>query len=213
MVTIAVATSVYIDGFNLYYGAIKGTAYRWLNIAKFCQFMLPGHFVNRICYCTALVSARPGDPGQPVRQQTFLRALATLPNVEIIYGHFLQNEATALLAHPCPGGARTVAIIKTEEKGSDVNLATHLLCGAFRGDYDCAVIISNDSDLYEPIRIAKQEFGKRIIIINPHKSRPSRQLRSIADEFKTIREGTLRVCQFPQSLTDGKGTFHKPATW
>jgi len=43
-------------------------------------------------------------------------------------------------------------VIKTEEKGSDVNLATHLLHDAHRGWFEAAVIVSNDSDLLEPIK-------------------------------------------------------------
>lgn len=48
---------------------------------------------------------------------------------------------------------------KSEEKGSDVNLAAHLLRDAYRGHCGCAVIVSNDSDLLTPIRIAKADCG------------------------------------------------------
>ncbi len=30
--TIAKATAVYIDGYNLYYGRIRGTAFKWLDV-------------------------------------------------------------------------------------------------------------------------------------------------------------------------------------
>ena len=206
-------TYVYIDGFNLYYGATKGTPYRWLNLGKFCQFMLPTHNIIRINYYTARVAAQPRDPSQPVRQQTYLRALATIPNLSIVYGHFLSHEVNAPLAAPCAGGPATARVIRTEEKGSDVNLATHLLWHAFRNDYDIAVVVSNDSDLLEPIRIAKAELGKRIVVINPHKNKPSRQLLQVADEFKRIKTTTLAACQFPPQLTDSHGTFTKPALW
>ena len=85
-------TIVYVDGFNLYYGALKGTPYKWLDINKLCQLLLPKHTIHRIKYFTARVVGRPGDPDQPTRQQIFLRALETLPNVEIILGHFLSSE-------------------------------------------------------------------------------------------------------------------------
>jgi len=104
-------------------------------------------------------------------------------------------------------------VIRTEEKGSDVNLGTHLLWDAVKNVYDVAVIISNDSDLYEPIRIVKQEMGKRIIVINPHRDYPSRHLRNIADEFKTIKTGTLQACQFPSTLMDNRGEIRRPARW
>ena len=78
---------MYVDAFNLYYRALKGTPYKWLDIRKLCEYLLPRHQIDVVKYFTARVSARPGDPDQPTRQQAFLRALATLPSFEIFYGH------------------------------------------------------------------------------------------------------------------------------
>ena len=103
-------------------------------------------------------------------------------------------------------------VIKTEEKGSDVNLATHLLCDGFHNAYDVAVVISNDSDLAEPIRIVAQEFNKVVGILNPHKH-PSQVLSKYASFQKQIRQGVLKASQFSQTLTDAHGSFHKPTTW
>ena len=72
-------TNVYVDGFNLYYGCIKGTPYRWLDILKLCQTEFANNTIHCIRYFTALVQSRPNDPQQPLRQQTYLRALRTLP--------------------------------------------------------------------------------------------------------------------------------------
>jgi hypothetical protein len=69
------------------------------------------------------------------------------------------------VARPRRGGARTVEVVKTEEKGSDVNLATFLLLDAFKRDCDVAVVISNDSDLKLPIEVAQRELGLRIGVI------------------------------------------------
>lgn len=68
-------TNVYIDGFNLYYRLIKGSPCKWLNLLTLCQLMLPDHDIQQIKYFTAPVSARPDDPDQPTRQQTYFRAL------------------------------------------------------------------------------------------------------------------------------------------
>lgn len=77
-------TCVYIDGFNLYYGALKGTPYKWLDISEMCKHLLQGHEIEKIKYFTAPMRVRAGDPDldKPVRQQIYLRALRTLPNVE-----------------------------------------------------------------------------------------------------------------------------------
>lgn len=112
-------TFVYVDGFNLYYGAVKGTPYRWLNIRQLCELLLPKHTILRVKYFTARVSARPGDPDQPVRQQTFLRALATLKDFDIFYGHFLTKETCMPVAGSAPGMAlKYEKVIRTDEKGS-----------------------------------------------------------------------------------------------
>jgi hypothetical protein len=81
-------TIVYIDAFNLYFGSLKKTSYRWLNLEDFCQKYLPNNNITAIKYFTATVSARPNDPQQPVRQQAYLRAISTLPKINIIYGHY-----------------------------------------------------------------------------------------------------------------------------
>jgi uncharacterized LabA/DUF88 family protein len=55
--------------------------------------------------------------------------------------------------------AQRVWVDKTEEKGSDVNLASHLLRDAYTKRFEVAVLITNDSDLAEPVRIVAQEIG------------------------------------------------------
>src|SRR5438876_812465 len=152
-------TWVYVDGFNLYFGCVKGTPYKWLNIAQLCDVLLPGHQIERIKYFTARVHGRPGDPLGPLRQQTFLRALRTIRNIEIYFGHFLTHQVMMPLAQPVPGLPQFVRVIKTDEKGSDVNLATHLLHDGHLGRYEAAVVVSGDSDLLSPMRFVRQESG------------------------------------------------------
>ncbi|WP_420629088.1 NYN domain-containing protein [Candidatus Leptofilum sp.] len=200
---------VYVDGFNLYYGALKNTPYRWLNIRKLCQIMLPRDQISQIKYFTALVNPRPTDPNQLTRQQTYLRALQTIPSLEIIFGHFLTHEIMMPLAPPKSG---YVKVIKTEEKGSDVNLALHLLSDGYKNAYDVAVVVSNDSDLLLPIQFVKKELGKKIGLLNPQKH-PSKVLIANVDFVKNIRKGVLSKSLFPKRLSDSRGSFMKPATW
>lgn len=134
-------TFVYVDGFNLYYGALKRTPYRWLDVARMCDLLLADHQILNIKYFTANVSARPGHADAPLHQQIYLRALRTLPDLEIIKGHFLSHVVTMPRADN-PG--ERVRVLKTEEKGSDVNIATHLLADGFNNRFDVAVIVSND---------------------------------------------------------------------
>jgi hypothetical protein len=206
--------NVYVDGFNLFYGCLKGTGYKWLDLEALCALLLPGYDIKRIRYFTARISGRPDKPGSPTRQDAYLRAVASRPKVTIHYGKFLQSTVRMPLASPRPGGPRTVEVIKTEEKGSDVNLAAYLLLDAFRKDSDIAVVISNDSDLCEPIRIVQEEFSVPVGLVIPH-SRPSHALRNLNPVFvKQIRRGPLSASQFPAKLTDLHGrTISKPPSW
>lgn len=206
--------NVYIDGMNLYYGCLKGTSYRWLDLPSLCRKLLPRHHINRIRYFTARVEARPGNLYAPWRQDLYLRALGTLPQVEIHYGYFLSSITRMRLARP-GGTAQTVEVVKTEEKGTDVNLASHLLVDACRQDCDIAVVITNDSDLAEPIRLAQSEFGVPVGLVFPRRQGgPSPTLLATNPLFyKRIREGVLRSSQFPEDLKDGQGPFRRPARW
>jgi uncharacterized LabA/DUF88 family protein len=196
----------------LYYGALKKTPYKWLNLDLMCRKLLPRNSVESIKYFTARVSARPHDQDQPIRQQTYLRALATLPNIHIIYGHFLTHEISMPVAGCSPHKQQYVKVIKTEEKGSDVNLAAHLVNDGHKGLYEAAVLITNDSDLQEPVRIVRHELGLVVGIINPYQ-RASRALVQHASFVKTIRKGLLAATQFPDTLHDAHGTFTKPKGW
>lgn len=202
--------NVYIDGFNLYYGSLKNTPYKWLNLLTMSQLLFPRDEINKVKYFTARVSARPHDPDQPNRQQTFFRALLTEPNIEIIEGRFLTKPTSMPLANSKP--QKFVQVIKTEEKGSDVNLAVHLLHDGYNKDYEMAVMVTNDSDLLEPMRIVQQELRMPVGVVNPQ-PHPSFHLKQQATFMKTLRKGVLGASQFPGVLTDANGTFHKPPTW
>ncbi|MEX2051908.1 MAG: NYN domain-containing protein [Steroidobacteraceae bacterium] len=204
-------TFVYVDGFNLYFGALKGTSYRWLDLRRLFMLLLPGHRIDRIKYFTAHVTPRTNDPDQPLRQQIYLRALRTLPELDIILGHYLTHAVMMPLVNPAPGQGRYVRMLKSEEKGSDVNLTTHLVHDAHRGLFDVAVLVTNDSDLLEAVKIAKW-LGRQVGILNPHQN-PSRVLLRAATFMKKIRGGPLSASQFPNSMNDTHGMFHKSKGW
>ena len=209
-------TNVYIDGFNLYYRAIKDTSHKWLDLSKICQALLPSHQINRIRYFTALVQPRPGDPHIQRRQLTYIRALETIPNLSVHYGQFRPRRKRRPLARHIPLMPRTVEILDTEEKGSDVNLATYLLVDGFERDYEQAVVISNDSDLALPIQLVRDRLHLPIGIVNPNldqKAFTPKELSDAATFRRRLRERTLQESQFPPQLTDAKGHISKPSGW
>jgi uncharacterized LabA/DUF88 family protein len=208
-------TRVYVDGYNLFYACLKDSAYKWLNVHALVCNLLPRNRIDKLRYFTAQVSARPHDPDQPQRQQTYLRALTTISEVEIHFGHFLTHEVSMpdAAAWKKTGRYQPVRVMKTEEKGSDVNLATHLLIDAFDDTFDVAVIISNDSDLKEPISLVRSRFGKRIVLLGPKTTRISGALRPLADYIRQFGPGALAKAQFPPQMQDAIGSFHKPPSW
>lgn len=143
------------------------------------------------------MAARPNDPDQPLRQQLYLRALRTLPKVSIHLGHFLTHEITMPLVVPSGQPQQDARVIKTEEKGSDVNLATHLVHDAHMGRFKVAVVVSNDSDLLEPIKIVRHQLGKTVGILNPQKN-PSRALLPYIDFIKKFGQAHCKQRSFLQ---------------
>lgn len=205
---------VYVDGFNLYYGALKGTQYKWLDLPKLCRLLLPNENVVKVRYFTARVKSEPANPDVAARQDAYLRALGSCPDVSIHYGTFMRSTTRMRLANPPATGAQTVEVLKTEEKGSDVNLGSYVLLDAFRGDCDLAVMLGNDSDLVTPLRMVKEEFGTRIGLINPHPRDASRALQQIGVSFiKPVRKGVLASSQFPPKVRVGRGVVARPASW
>ena len=213
------STNFYIDGFNLYYGSLKTRypQYRWLDIQALCENLVPNQRVNRIHYFTALLSNTANDDLVELRQQTHLRALATLPKVEIHYGKFETRRRRMPLWEPVRNvnAPQMVWVSRTEEKRSDVNLATYLLIDACYDDFDEAVVISNDSDLVEPITAVRDRFHKRIGVINPdvaHRRSPDLQ-NAGSWAFPTIYGRYFRDSQLPDQIADGDGAFGKPPRW
>ena len=255
-------TYVYVDGFNLYYGAVKGTPFRWLDPVDLVRQLLPaGCIINKLKYFTAHVSGA-ADPTAPMRQQIYLSALRTRPEIEIHFGRFLAKEvwrpltnlpvADAIIHSPTPvslpagihtttGGSLTrvqrlpvagypprgstrsgrpptplgdalIAQVHTmEEKGSDVNLATHLLNDAWKDLFDIAVVVSNDTDLVTPIQIVAVERNKRVYVVCPGRWQMAPHLARVATHQRHIRVTMLRAAQFPDPIP---GTaIRKPPTW
>lgn len=207
-------TYVYIDGLNLYHRAVKYTRWKWLDVFALCkQALKPHHRILKIKYFSARVLKTAHDPRKPERQNTYLRALQhTHPEkLEIHLGHFLIKPARFPSADPAQKG-RIVEVMRLEEKGSDVNLAVHLLNDAWKDRYDCAVLITNDSDMAEGMRLTKLEHPqKRLGLMSPARRRHSRALHKQADFFIRLEPCWLRGSQLPDPIPGVD--LRKPASW
>lgn len=199
----------YVDGFNLYFGlrSKKWRKYYWLNLVALSSALLkPDQKLEHCHYFTARISESGGKSQDSSRQSTWLDALASLENLTIHYGHFLGKNR-----HCRKCGATWV---DHEEKMTDVNIASQILTDAYDDRFDMALVISGDSDLTAPIRIVRERFpAKRVIVAFPPK-RHSDQLRKTANAAFVIGEGKFRKSLMPQSIKTKSGhILRRPQEW
>lgn len=244
----AVKIGVYVDGFNLYYGAknrcgAKMPGWKWLDIRALVSSKLPASWrrndaaIERLVYCTAK-SIGDGDPDLPYRQDTYLRALLASGSVDHIeLGTFVSSVRKSPLAIRGPNqkpklvrsawpvmvqdsnrqdvreAQFMVSHLFVEEKGSDVNVATHLLLDVLGGRVEAAIVISNDSDLKLPLAAAREQVP--VGLLNPGNRQLAGRLRDRADRgvgqhwWAPIEESEYRANQLP----DPVGAIAKPDAW
>lgn len=207
-----IEANVYIDGFNLYYSALRDTPDRWLDLQALSrQLIEPEFMLHRIRYFTARIRSRR-DARQRFRQQMYLRALETIPCLDLHEGYFVSNPTRMPLANPRPGQSPLVTVIRTEEKGSDANLAAWLTRDAAKRDCQAAFVITGDSDFTGVIRMVRREFNFPVHVIDPRRA-TSRRLRSAATSYRVLDRRLLPQCQFPNELRDATGVISKPHAW
>jgi len=143
-------TIVTIDGFNFSYGAVKGGPYKWLNLERFFTLLRPHDDICQIHYFTAMVTG-PALPDQ----QVYLRALDTLPLVNIILGNYKAKQVTCKVPACTHAGPRRFTTV--EEKRTDVNIAVQMMEDAYKDRCDQFVLVSGDSDLVPLGRSAQGE--------------------------------------------------------
>lgn len=202
---------VYIDGFNMYYGLVRGTPYKWLNLQRYFTLLRPDDALQQIHYFTAFING-------PTRsnQETYLKALATLPLVNIVLGKFKTKRAQCHVQGCTFHGDRFFQM--PEEKRTDVNIAVYMLDDAYQNRCDRFIVVSGDSDLVPAVTMVKDRFPAKQVIVYVPARNPVRgaavELRSAADRDRTLPMNLLQHAQFPHRLPDGAGGFlSKPSGW
>ncbi len=202
---------VYIDGFNLYNGSIKGTPHKWLNLQKYFDLLRQDDEVVRIHYFTAVMHGNPGT-----RQQVYLNALDTLERVNVIIGRYKRKRVECRV-QPCAfGGDRRFQT--WEEKRTDVSIAIQMLDDAYQNECDVLVVVSGDSDLVPAIHAVKRRFPEKIVVVYvPARDRDrgaATEMRGASDRNATLPMALLRKCHFPSEIRDGvSGAIRKPDSW
>jgi len=202
-------TIFYIDGFNLYYGACRREEkkYRWLDIAALCRRLMQDAEIAEIKYFTARIKNSESDS---YHQNIYLRALRTLPKVSIIYGNYLKSTPVMRVKTPPPDSIR---VIKNEEKGTDVNIASHMILDALDGAAQRLALVSNDSDLVFPVREIISRWQIPVEIFSPRTTKCA-ALECAATSMNIIHTGTIARCMLPDTVTDHDGAIiTKPPHW
>ena len=210
---------VYIDGFNFYYGAVKGTKYKWLDFSELCRRLLKDDEIVEIKYFTARVSGYQ----KQMRQMALWQALKTLPRLTIVPGHFKSKSVE------CTHGACSFVgdrhFPTFEEKHTDVNIAVAMLDDAYQDRCDRLVLFSGDSDLVPAIKLVRLRFPAKKVIVYaptgamdptgaPFKERRADELKNAASDGRDLPSVLLKLCQMPDEVTDSKGNkIKKPYGW
>lgn len=204
--------NAYVDAFNLYHGALKHRpACKWLDLRALCSRLLPAPFeLDQLHYFTSRLGHSDADPGQPQRQDAYLRALKGA-NFPFYYtkGRF----QTKTLRLPLVGSGELVQVRQVQEKGSDVNLAVRLVSDACDHRMDAALVVTDDFDQEGALRVVGQECGITVVVASP-RCRSNLARATGADFTKMIHEDLLRECQLPTMVVDHEGhEVFRPSAW
>jgi uncharacterized LabA/DUF88 family protein len=228
-----IKTTIYIDGYNLYYSRLKGTQFKWLDLVtlfgdKILLQQDPSAQVVSIKYFTAPVKASYARHGQNSEhaQTQYLRALkAKYPDlIQIIQGfHIFQPTALpTFVPNAQPSKAQVSRIWMIEEKQTDVNIALHAYRDAARGHSDQVVICSNDSDIEPALRMIREDVPNiKIGLVMPLRENakddgkvPNKRLTPLAHWVRRyIKDEELEKSQLPINVPTKKKPASKPAHW
>lgn len=256
---------VYVDGFNLYYGAKQqcgssARQWKWIHIRTLVDSVLSQQLsyarsqgwsaitaawssavIEKVVYCTARIDSTQNPLGH-AEQDTYLKALVAANAVDHIeYGYYVSRTRVSPLAvdERQPSGSTRPAVVRsswpvmvkdatgrdvpqalfmvrhlyTEEKGSDVNVASHLLVDVLTGVIDAAVVVSNDSDLSLPVEVARRHVP--VGIINPHDGNTAGALRPFG-AVGSSQHWTRKLRPqdvFSSQMANPAGGYTKPPLW
>lgn len=230
-------TRVYIDGYNLYYGCLKGSPYKWLDpFMLFERHILPSIFVPggqagiellpvAIKFFTANILEKAAKALDSVscqaRYHTALRKLYG-GRIELVKGYYSLNESCAKLvdtAAPAtwPRDCRDLLVWKVEEKQTDVKLALQVYHDAITQQVDHVVVVTNDTDIAPSLELIRTHTGVTVGLVTPlkkHVAIPNTELANLAHWVRShISNNELAASQLPRVINVGKKPTIKPDSW
>ena len=230
----AVRTYVYIDGYNLYYGCLHRTKYKWLDIYKlFADHIVkaqsPDSSIDKVKLFTADIRANFATHGQLAHhaQNTYHRGLEHCypDQIDIIKGYYSAELARLpRYNHPLEK-INLVDVWKLEEKQTDVNLALHLYRDAVvQKCCERIIIVSNDTDIAPAVKLLRDEADKNVqigIVIPMRKPLPNSRHRPPNEQLskyahwtrRYILDAELIASQLPDVIPTNKKPIRKPHIW
>lgn len=229
-------TSVYIDGYNFYYGRIRTSNYKWLDVVDLFDRLLhgqdPDSKVLRVRYFSAPALGRFATHGEDsvVAQQSYLRALQHRHPDRLVMTmgkHSLDSKGT-LLPEYVEGQpydrTKRVRVWKLEEKQTDVNLALAMYRDAASQAFQQLVVCSNDSDVEPVLKAIREDFPQiRLGVVTPrmppeaHRSTGRAVSSSLSQQADWTRgyllDAELEASQMPNRVQTGKKPISKPSHW
>lgn len=228
-------TAVYIDGYNLYYGRLRGTAFKWLDLPALFDALLavqdPSSLVDAVKFFTAPALGRFATHGQTSveAQNSYHRALELRhpERFSIKLGNHSMDSDGSLMPLFVPGQpydrAVQARVWRIEEKMTDVNLAMAMYRDACRGQFDQLVLCSNDSDAEPVLEALREDFPQITLgLVTPvhppaDGSAPRRFSISLARHAhwtrKYLLDTELAAAQLPSMVPTRKKPIRKPAHW
>lgn len=216
-------TIVYVDGYNLYYGLLRKSKLKWLDLVTLFHHHVLDSSSNvvEIKYYTAPVLGKMSDSNDsPQRQRRYLQALRKMhpTDLKIIEGRIMASTPFQRLVSPIPEAPhlKKVQVYDFNEKKTDVNIASDMITDAWTDRYEQVVLCSNDSDLEGALAmISKHHPDKRIGIVAPitgddHR-RIAKDLSQHATWTKILSPVHLANAQLPDRIPHSQ--LVKPDTW
>lgn len=205
---------VYIDGFNFYYGAIKDTPHKWLDLQGYAERLLNEDDVLYVRYITSIMVGASSS-----RQAVFLNALSTRPKVKTVLGQF-KNKSVQCTHGGCTYGGERI-FQAPEEKRTDVGIAVQMVDDAYQNVCDKLVLISGDSDLVPAVQLIRRRFpAKKILVYTPTregdsiKDRRADELTRAAGDGRRLPIALLPHCYLPETVIGRNGAeIKKPSGW
>lgn len=168
-----VRTNIYVDGYNLFYGCLKHSPHKWLDLKKLLfsrvvHEQTPSATLGQIKYYTADIKSKVASRGEISRhaQERYHRALEayTPGELSVIKGFYSLRWANPLAYRNPPDKTERHEVWRLEEKQTDVNIAIDSYRDAARGDIDQVVFVSNDADLERALMAIREDFADRVTI-------------------------------------------------